>query len=356
MTTEIGDKVRYDVVNLIPPQRAGAIAVQAELVGADKRWCEVNHVTYESVKQQERPRDRRRDHRPAGAEVRQHRQRHGQDLRDRDRPSAQRQGAARSSPPATPATAGSTTGRPSPSSTPTGSTTARSCRSSRSSRPARAGRRAELHRRGAPASGTTCSAKAEATMRTLFGCSAASVAAPRRRRSGGPAGRPGRRRRSCAAPATARRQSRGDTASHPGRASTHATSRRRSRTTRPAAACRPRWSPTPRWCPVRGRRHRRLLRAARPDADRRGPRGRAARARGGRILCHLPWRRREGDRAKLIPDLTGQPPGLPAEPAPALQAGPAEPRGRRAQGGEARDPDAPRETLADLAAYFSSLR
>jgi cytochrome c553/NADPH-dependent 2,4-dienoyl-CoA reductase/sulfur reductase-like enzyme len=50
VTTEFGDKVTYDVVNLIPPQRAGAIAVQADLVGADKRWCEVDHVTYESLK------------------------------------------------------------------------------------------------------------------------------------------------------------------------------------------------------------------------------------------------------------------------------------------------------------------
>jgi NADPH-dependent 2,4-dienoyl-CoA reductase/sulfur reductase-like enzyme len=50
VTTDFGDKVRYDVVNLIPPQRAGAIAVQADLVGVDKRWCEVDHVTYESVK------------------------------------------------------------------------------------------------------------------------------------------------------------------------------------------------------------------------------------------------------------------------------------------------------------------
>jgi sulfide dehydrogenase [flavocytochrome c] flavoprotein chain len=50
VTTDFADKVRYDVVNLIPPQRAGAIAVQADLVGADKRWCEVDHVTYESVK------------------------------------------------------------------------------------------------------------------------------------------------------------------------------------------------------------------------------------------------------------------------------------------------------------------
>src|SRR5204863_1176556 len=46
----LGDRVKYDVVNLIPPQRAGTIAAQADLVGADKRWCEVNHLTYESVK------------------------------------------------------------------------------------------------------------------------------------------------------------------------------------------------------------------------------------------------------------------------------------------------------------------
>jgi sulfide dehydrogenase [flavocytochrome c] flavoprotein subunit len=50
VTTDFGDKVKYDVVNLIPPQRAGTIAVQADLVGNDKRWCEVDHVTYESVK------------------------------------------------------------------------------------------------------------------------------------------------------------------------------------------------------------------------------------------------------------------------------------------------------------------
>jgi NADPH-dependent 2,4-dienoyl-CoA reductase/sulfur reductase-like enzyme len=50
VTTELGDTVKYDVVNVIPPQRAGTIAVAADLVGADKRWCEVDHVTYESVK------------------------------------------------------------------------------------------------------------------------------------------------------------------------------------------------------------------------------------------------------------------------------------------------------------------
>jgi sulfide dehydrogenase [flavocytochrome c] flavoprotein subunit len=44
------ERIRYDVLNLIPPQQAGAIAVQADLVGADRRWCEVDQVTYESVK------------------------------------------------------------------------------------------------------------------------------------------------------------------------------------------------------------------------------------------------------------------------------------------------------------------
>ncbi|HSE03455.1 MAG TPA: FAD-dependent oxidoreductase [Methylomirabilota bacterium] len=50
VTTDLGDRVTYDVVNVIPPQRAGTIAVQADLVGADRRWCEVSHRTYESVK------------------------------------------------------------------------------------------------------------------------------------------------------------------------------------------------------------------------------------------------------------------------------------------------------------------
>jgi len=39
-----------DVVNLIPPQRAGNIAVAAGLVGDDKKWCPVNPVTFESAK------------------------------------------------------------------------------------------------------------------------------------------------------------------------------------------------------------------------------------------------------------------------------------------------------------------
>src|SRR5439155_1485165 len=35
VTTDLGDVVKYDVVNVIPPQRAGTIAVEADLAGAD---------------------------------------------------------------------------------------------------------------------------------------------------------------------------------------------------------------------------------------------------------------------------------------------------------------------------------
>lgn len=44
------DDVKGDVVNVIPPQRAGAIAVAAGLVGDDKNWCPVNATTFESTK------------------------------------------------------------------------------------------------------------------------------------------------------------------------------------------------------------------------------------------------------------------------------------------------------------------
>jgi sulfide dehydrogenase [flavocytochrome c] flavoprotein subunit len=40
-----------DVVNFIPPQRAGDIAVKAGLTGDDKKWCPVNPITFESTKQ-----------------------------------------------------------------------------------------------------------------------------------------------------------------------------------------------------------------------------------------------------------------------------------------------------------------
>ena len=47
--TEVED-LRADVINLIPPQKAGAIAEKAGLLGDDKRWCPVDPVTYESKK------------------------------------------------------------------------------------------------------------------------------------------------------------------------------------------------------------------------------------------------------------------------------------------------------------------
>ena len=45
------EDVKGDVVNVIPPQRAGQIAVAAGLVGDDKNWCTVNPATFESTKQ-----------------------------------------------------------------------------------------------------------------------------------------------------------------------------------------------------------------------------------------------------------------------------------------------------------------
>jgi sulfide dehydrogenase [flavocytochrome c] flavoprotein subunit len=45
------EDVKGDVVNVIPPQRAGQIAVAAGLVGDDKNWCPVNQTTFESTKQ-----------------------------------------------------------------------------------------------------------------------------------------------------------------------------------------------------------------------------------------------------------------------------------------------------------------
>lgn len=42
------ETVKADVLNVIPPQRAGKIAQQAGLANVDKRWCEVDFLTYES--------------------------------------------------------------------------------------------------------------------------------------------------------------------------------------------------------------------------------------------------------------------------------------------------------------------
>ena len=45
------EDIKGDVINVIPPQRAGQIAVAAGLVGDDKNWCPVNPTTFESTKQ-----------------------------------------------------------------------------------------------------------------------------------------------------------------------------------------------------------------------------------------------------------------------------------------------------------------
>lgn len=49
VTIEGIEDVKGDVINLIPPQRAGHIAVVAGLVGPDKNWCPVNPTTFEST-------------------------------------------------------------------------------------------------------------------------------------------------------------------------------------------------------------------------------------------------------------------------------------------------------------------
>jgi len=47
---EVQDSVRASVLNVIPPQRASAIALSAGVVTANGRWCDVDFVTFESVK------------------------------------------------------------------------------------------------------------------------------------------------------------------------------------------------------------------------------------------------------------------------------------------------------------------
>jgi len=50
LVTEVGDKVRGDVVNVIPPQRAADIARDAGLITTNARWCDVDWSTTESIK------------------------------------------------------------------------------------------------------------------------------------------------------------------------------------------------------------------------------------------------------------------------------------------------------------------
>jgi sulfide dehydrogenase [flavocytochrome c] flavoprotein subunit len=47
---EVHDPVKADVLNVVPPQRAGAIARAAGVVTANDRWCDVDFLTFESVK------------------------------------------------------------------------------------------------------------------------------------------------------------------------------------------------------------------------------------------------------------------------------------------------------------------
>lgn len=42
------DTVKSDVLNIIPPQRAGELALISGLANMDQRWCEVDFLTYES--------------------------------------------------------------------------------------------------------------------------------------------------------------------------------------------------------------------------------------------------------------------------------------------------------------------
>ena len=46
---EIQDDVRADVLNVLPPMRAGAIAVQTGLANSNARWCNVNWQNFEST-------------------------------------------------------------------------------------------------------------------------------------------------------------------------------------------------------------------------------------------------------------------------------------------------------------------
>lgn len=45
---EFNDPIKADVLNVIPPMRAGDIAVKSGLATANKRWCEVDYLTFES--------------------------------------------------------------------------------------------------------------------------------------------------------------------------------------------------------------------------------------------------------------------------------------------------------------------
>ncbi len=43
------DDVKADVLNVVPPQRAGRIARDSGLITANDKWCEVDFLSYESI-------------------------------------------------------------------------------------------------------------------------------------------------------------------------------------------------------------------------------------------------------------------------------------------------------------------
>jgi len=45
------EDVRADVLNVVPPQRAGRIAAEAGLITTNDKWCEVDFLTFESTAQ-----------------------------------------------------------------------------------------------------------------------------------------------------------------------------------------------------------------------------------------------------------------------------------------------------------------
>ncbi|MBZ0106108.1 MAG: NAD(P)/FAD-dependent oxidoreductase [Sulfuricella denitrificans] len=49
MSVDTGvEEVKGAVINVVPPQKAGAVAYMAGVVGEDKKWCPVNQTTFES--------------------------------------------------------------------------------------------------------------------------------------------------------------------------------------------------------------------------------------------------------------------------------------------------------------------
>jgi sulfide dehydrogenase [flavocytochrome c] flavoprotein chain len=47
--TELGEKIKADVLNVIPPMRAGNIAQKAGLINVNSRWCDVDWTSMEST-------------------------------------------------------------------------------------------------------------------------------------------------------------------------------------------------------------------------------------------------------------------------------------------------------------------